>query len=132
MTQSIVITGELYSSKNSRMIVGQGRKFLIKSKNAKKQEYDFAFQLAQHKVKWFAMKMQGAPFARSPYPFRVSFKIYRETKRRFDYTNIIQGLLDAMVKADYLPDDSAEYIIPVFEQYEVDKDNPRTVIRIVQ
>jgi hypothetical protein len=36
------------------------------------------------------------------------------------------------VKAGYLPDDSAEYIIPVFEQYEVDKDNPRTVIRIVQ
>jgi len=66
------------------------------------------------------------------YPLRVSFKIYRETKRRFDYTNIIQGLLDAMVKADYLPDDSAEFIIPVFEKYEVDKNNPRTIISIVR
>ena len=123
----ITIHGELYSSKNSRMIVGQGRKFLIKSKNSKKQEYDFAYQLNDraNKMIWDGMTLT------SRHPIKLSFKIYRQTHRRFDYTNIVQGLLDALVRAGYLPDDSADYVIPVFEQYEVDKIHPRTIMRII-
>ena len=54
----------------------------------------------------------------------------RKTKRDFDYNNIIQGLQDMMVKAGYLPDDNANYITPHFEDYEVDKRSPRTILSV--
>ena len=35
-----------------------------------------------------------------------------------------------MVRCGWLPDDDADHILPVFEQYEVDKNNPRVEISI--
>lgn len=64
-------------------------------------------------------------------PLKISFKIYRKTHRRFDYINIIQGLCDEMVRAGWLEDDDADNLIPVFEPYEVDKNNPRVEITVL-
>ena len=63
-------------------------------------------------------------------PLKVVFKIYRKTHRKFDYVNIIQGLQDLMVKCGWLPDDNADEIIPVFQPYDVDKNDPRVEIFI--
>ncbi|WP_287372453.1 hypothetical protein [Prosthecochloris sp.] len=64
------------------------------------------------------------------YPLQVRFKIYRRTHGRFDYVNILQNLLDAMVKAGYLPDDDAKHLIPIPLQYEKDPKNPRTILTV--
>ena len=56
--------------------------------------------------------------------------IYRKTRRRFDYINIVQNLLDCMVKVGILPDDDSNHVIPAFEPYGVDKENPRVEISI--
>lgn len=57
------------------------------------------------------------------YPITITFFFRRKTKRRWDYVNMAQGLLDAMVTAGYIPDDCADYVIPAFVPYEVSK-NP--------
>ena len=64
-------------------------------------------------------------------PLSVGFFVYRKTKRRWDWANIIQGISDAMVKAGYLEDDSAEFFTPVFLGFKVDKENPRVELSVL-
>ena len=123
---TITILGELYSSKNSRNTVKVGKRLIpLKSKRAKSQEADFHFQLLAQR-KQFSEAMKGKVF-----PLRMQFKIYRRTHGKFDYVNIVQGILDAMVRAQIIPDDDAKHLIPVFVPYEKDEKNPRTEITIL-
>ncbi len=123
----IIIFGEAYSSKNSRQVFrsqdknGKTRTIVAKSDNAKKQEVDYHWQLSDraNKAKWEAMT------GNLEYPLRVTFKLVRKTKRKFDYFNLCQNLADSMVKAGYLPDDDADHLIPVIEPYSIDKESPR-------
>jgi hypothetical protein len=129
---SIFISGEIHSSKNSRRILnskkrgkkGQRLSFIAKSKEAKQDEGIFAEQLNRKKEDWDAM-IQG-----HEYPLRLVFTFVRSTKCLFDYVNMAQGILDAMVKAEYLPDDNMNYVIPVFKPYVVDKEKPGCRIEI--
>ena len=125
MSDTITIYGELYSSKNSKRIVKFGNKMaLIASKQYMASVKPIEQQLVLNRGKWLRMA-EGYEK-----PLKVVFKIYRKTHRKFDYVNIIQGLQDLMVKCGWLPDDNADEIIPVFEPYDVDKDNPRVEIFI--
>lgn len=121
----ITIPCELYSSKNSRRILKAGNKTIIaKSKVAKEQEsFLTAFMLLQRK-KWLE-EIKDKEF-----PIRLSLRIYRKTKRRWDWVNIVQNLFDCMVKAGWLPDDDAEHLTPVFDGWEVDTKNPRVEIKV--
>ncbi len=121
----ITIYGELYSSKNSKRIVKFGNKMaLIASKQYMASVKPIEQQLVLNRGKWLRM-VEGYEK-----PLKVVFKIYRKTHRRFDYVNIIQGLQDLMVKCGWLPDDNADEIIPVFQPYDVDKNDPRVEIFI--
>ena len=121
----ITIYGELYSSKNSKRIVKFGNKMaLISSKQYMSSVKPIEQQLVLNRVNWFRM-IEG-----SPKPLKIVFKIYRKTHRKFDYVNIIQGLQDLMVKCGWIEDDNADELLPVFLEYEVDKNNPRVEISI--
>jgi len=100
----------------------------MKSLKAQKHFNDLLLILTAARAKraWSEM-MEG-----KTYPVRLQIKIYRRTHRRFDYINIVQNLLDAMVTAGWLPDDDALHVIPVFEPYEKDAANPRTEISILR
>jgi len=124
----ITIQGELYSSKNSREI-----KFNRKTKKMFVGKSDVSYNNAKDLLqilplyrKKFLSMLEG-----KKKPYRIGFKIYRKTKRRFDYINIIQNIFDCMVKAGWLEDDDANNVIPFFEPYEVDTKNPRVDIFIV-
>lgn len=120
----ITIYGELYSTKNSKRILRAGnRLFIAKSAVSKAHDKQIEQQLVIYRKKWESL------CAGKKYPLKVIFKIYRKTKRRFDYINIIQGVCDCMVRCGWLPDDDADHIIPCFEPYEVDSKNPRCEIR---
>lgn len=121
----ITLSGELYSHKNSRRIGKKwdGQAVLMKSKKAMAQAEDYAWQLAQYKTKQNWEKPSPLD-----YPIKLHFKIFRRTRARFDYVNVVQGVLDAMVKAGYLPDDDADHVIPVFDEYGIDKTDPRVEI----
>lgn len=125
--QSITVPFELYSSKNSKRILFNrttGRSFVAKSKQAEQNEKDLIQVLTLYRQTFLNM-IKG-----KEKPYRIHFKIYRQTRRRFDYVNIVQGLLDAMTKAGLIEDDNADVLIPVFEPYEVDPKNPRTLLWI--
>lgn len=122
----ITIYGELYSSKNSRNTIKIGKRLIpLKSKKAEHQEKDFALQLSALRMK-FLKEVRGISF-----PLKLQFKIYRRTNGRFDYVNIVQGLLDAMVRARLIADDDATHVIPSFAPYEKDQANPRTEITVL-
>lgn len=124
----ITILGELYSSKNSRQIYHVGdRNIIAKSDKSKGQERSLTLQLKTKRAEWLRMR-SNYPVLQ---PLRVAFKIYRRTHQRFDYTNIIQGLLDAMVEAQLIQDDNADCIIPIFHPFKIDMKNPRVEISLV-
>lgn len=122
---TITIYGELYSSKNSKRIVRFGDKTaLIASKQYLASVKPIEQQLVLNRGNWLR-EIQSFPK-----PLKIVFKVYRKTRRRFDYLNIFQGLCDLMVKCGWLEDDNADELIPVFEPYEVDKNNPRVEISV--
>lgn len=83
-------------------------------------------QLCLNRYKWLK-EIENAPK-----PLKVGFKIYRKTKRAFDWLNIGQGISDLMVKCAWLPDDNVYEYIPVFCGWEIDKNNPRTEIFLIK
>ena len=118
---------ELYSSKNSKQVFKNKRTqkhFIGKSEKSIESQKDLLKILPLYRRQFIKM-LKG-----KEKPYHISFKIYRKTKGRFDYVNIIQLLLDCMVKDNWLDDDNANEIIPVFEPYEVDKKNPRVIIGV--
>lgn len=121
----ITIYGELYSSKNSKRIVRFGNKpALISSKQYLASIKPIEQQLILNRYGWAEETKNASK------PLKIVFKIYRKTHRRFDYVNIIQGLQDLMVKCGWLSDDNADEMMPFFEPYEVDKNNPRVEISV--
>lgn len=125
----ITLYGELYSSKNARQIVRvRGRMLLVKSKQCQKGEKLFAPQMEELRDAFISECESQIGGAKKP--LKIAFKIYRQSHRRFDYVNIVQSLLDLMVKHKWIEDDNADEILPVFREYEVDKDNPRVEISI--
>lgn len=124
----IDIKGEIHSSKNSKRIFTNrrtGKPFITKSAASKRDETEIVAQLLEQLHVW------RAATSGLPHPMCVGFAFRRKTKARFDYINIAQGICDAMVEANYLPDDSAEYLIPVFMPYVVDKHNPGCTLTII-
>lgn len=118
---SIFIEGSVPSSKNTKQWTGR---HLVWSKAAQKYVRDSRDQWISKKPEWLRM-IEG-----KEYPLIVSFKFIRKTKHRFDYINPLQTILDLMVKYDWIPDDNADIILPVFEQYEYDKDCPGVIINV--
>ena len=124
--EKITIYGELYSTKNSKRILRAGNKIFIgKSAVSKSADKYIEQQLILHKQKWKSL------CSNKKYPLSLAFTLYRKTKRHFDWVNIVQGLLDCMVRCEWLPDDDMEHLTPVFEKWEVDAKNPRVEIKIV-
>lgn len=116
---NIFISGNVPSSKNSNQWTG---KFLIKSKVT--QRYIKSTKRDYEVLKGDFLKM----FKDEETPFKVGLYFIRDTHRRFDYINACQIVADLMVKNGWLVDDNADYFVPVFLGYKVDKENPGVVI----
>lgn len=64
---------------------------------------------------------------------RVNVKavFYMPTRRRVDLTNLLQALLDVLVKYGILADDNSKVVASVDGSYvDYDKENPRTEVEI--
>ena len=124
----ITLPVELFSSKNHKQIRLNKltkKRYVGKSDAALKSEKDML------KILPFFRHKFGQMIKDKIRPYHISFKIYRKTRARFDYVNIVQLLLDCMVKDRWLKDDNANEIIPVFLLYEVDGKNSRVEIDII-
>lgn len=142
--RGIFIPGEVPSSKNSKEIgflyMKKGSESSIYHKKngtfrpvrlnlnsskatkryVKEREWDYAA-----KKKEFAELVKGYEA-----PYRICFKFFRKTKRKFDYINAAQIVQDMMVKYGWVEDDDCVNIRPYFLEYEVDKENPGVLISI--
>lgn len=124
----IVIEGQLYSTKNHKRILHNrktGKPFIGKSAASLSVEAPLLLQLQSKRRDWSRM-IDGKED-----PLRIQFKLYRKTRARFDYVNLVQGILDLMTKAGWIQDDNADMVIPCFLPYEVDPLRPRTEISIL-
>lgn len=116
----ITIHSELYSTKNSKRILGRGKKKFIGKSSASLANQKLLTQLLMcAKPQWVKP---------TQYPVHLHLRIYRKTNRRYDFVNIVQGLLDSMTQVGLIPDDDFNHIIPVFYPHEKDKDDPRVEI----
>lgn len=117
------IPGNVPSSKNGRRWTG---KYFIASKTVMKYRKDtkslfekyapeFRKELKKHKL-----------------PVKISFTYIRGTKHKFDYINPAQTTQDDMVTFKWIEDDNMENIIPSFNPYLYDKENPGVIIEILK
>jgi Holliday junction resolvase RusA-like endonuclease len=116
-----IIPGNCPSSKNSKIWTGR---FLVWSKTSQKYRKAVKSIFERDREAFVSL------FNSLEKPVKVGFKYIRGSKHKFDYVNPLQTSLDIMVEFGWLEDDNADIILPVFEQYEYDKLNPRTEIII--
>jgi hypothetical protein len=122
MNNEIFIPGNVPSSKNTKQWTG---KYLVWSKVAQKYVKDTEYFWKQNKELFYiAIRNKSNPL-------QISFKFIRKSKHKFDYVNPLQTILDLMVRYDWIEDDNADIILPVFEPYEYNKDNPGVIIKIL-
>jgi hypothetical protein len=119
----IFIPGNVPSSKNSRVWTG---KFFIASKAVDKWRKETSPYWKKHKQE-FLDKLEGLEK-----PYKLKLRFVRGTKHLFDYLNPAQTIQDEMVKHGWLEDDNASIVIPVFEPYLYDKNNPGVYVDIIR
>lgn len=121
MNEFMLLGKNVASSKNSKQIV-RGR--LINSKLAM-EYYDFVLPILENLKPLILEELKDKPL-----PYKFHFYYIRKDHRHFDYANVVQILADAFQKVGILEDDDMNHFIPVFDGYEVDKENPGVIVRI--
>lgn len=117
------------SKKNSRQnFVSKSTHKIISIPSKKHAEY-VKMTAMQYKAFGIEFKRTVAHY-KLEYPLHIEFTFVRSTKHSFDYCNSCQTVED-IIKGSWIPDDSADYIIPYFKPYEFNKNNPGVRIKIL-
>lgn len=118
----VTITGNVPSQKNRKIISrnrATGRPFL-RSAPAVKQWQEHAE--GQLRKQWRGLSM-------TDYPITVTMVFYFDNLRRHDLDNALSTVMDALVAAEVIEDDSAKYVECITVQYGGhDKINPRVEV----
>lgn len=122
----IFIPGEVPSSKNSKEIIFVNKKPRLVHSKATTKYIKTRSILYKTNKKVFDALVKGKKF-----PIHVRFTFTRVTKRQFDYINAAQIVQDLMVKYEWIPDDSCNYLVPHFGIRKIDKKNPGVKIEVI-
>jgi len=118
----IFIPGNVPSSKNSKQWTG---KFLVTSKTVKKY-------VKQSEPYWIQFRPQfNREIKGLELPYRIKFTFIRNSRHKFDLANPLQTIQDLMVKYEWIPDDNADILQPVFGKYRYYKENPGVWIKVL-
>ena len=109
----IFIPFNVPSKKNSKIWTG---KRLISSKTCMKYEQDSKQYYISNKDKFLNLIKDKT------YPIVVGFYLYRKTRQRFDYGNILQAVQDLMVEHGWITDDNSSILKPIPLGFEHNKD----------
>ena len=122
--------GQVTGKKNSKVIAinrHTGRPFVRMNDAAKAQERDM--------VENFTYDMNFNRLRPEDFEGRrieVTVEIWNKDKRKHDLDNQVSTILDALVKAGVLPDDSQETLYKISAEYKgVDKEDPRALITVI-
>jgi len=110
----IYIAGNVPSLKNTKRVV-RGR--LIDSKRVREYKKYMEPIMKQHRAEFVKMT-EGVEK-----PYHVKFHLVRDSRRRFDFHNVIHILADLMVTYEWIEDDNADIFVPVFEPYTYQKND---------
>lgn len=101
------------SKKNSKMITAQKR--IISSKCVRQYEKQMEPIYIKNKATFLEVTKD------KDLPLYIGFYFYRDTKRKWDFVNIVQCPLDLFQKYGYIEDDDTKHVIPVYLGEEVTK-----------
>ena len=127
MPRGIFIPGNVPSSKNGRRWTGR---YFIVSKQTQRYYKNSKKYWIEHK-KEFKKLLKGKD-SQNKAPYRITFKFVRKSRHKFDYINPAQTVQDQMVKYGWITDDNAEEMIPIFLEFEYNKDNPGVYINVLK
>ena len=119
--------GAVYSKKNSKRIIVNrrtGRPQIISNQRAREMEVAMAkeFQAQAAGVKWKADTNAT---------YEVSIFIWTKDRTRRDLDNQATSILDALVAAGVIPDDSTKYVTSLYVEFMgVDKNDPRAEVMV--
>ena len=121
--------GQVTGKKNNKVISinsHTGKPFVRMNDAAKKQEREMVENFA-YDMKFARLKPEDFEEKR----IEVKVEIWNKDRRKHDLDNQLSTILDALVKARVLPDDSQETVCKITAEYMgVDKDDPRAAITI--
>ena len=135
------IAGNVPSLKNSKVATAHGvfhsktvSKYLqvkgVKSYSpSKKIVEDYKTRPNEFRKEVAGMKAELEKFKK---PYRIGLYAIRDSKRKFDYINFSQIILDLLTAHGVIDDDNMDEVIPVFLGYEVDKSKAGVKIKIMQ
>lgn len=128
MSSRYVYHGVIYSKKNSKQIITNrrtGKPQIISNARALNMERDMIMQFReQDRLKTLKTPLNGNKYS-------VHIVIYEPDHRRRDLDNQMTSLLDALVAAGVLTDDSCDYVTRLsVELGGYDKQDPRAEIEV--
>ena len=141
----IFIPGNVPSSKNSRINTKHGS-FASKAVKAYLNSLGIqSYSSSKKIVKGYVNKPNVIEGLRESFlkqtegkelPLEIGFHFVRDSKRKFDFHNIVQVILDLMTASDIIIDDNMNCVIPFALKidnkfYSVDKLNPGVWIKII-
>ena len=127
MPRGIFIPGNVPSSKNGRRWTGR---YFIVSKQTQRYYKNSKKYWVENK-KEFKKLLKGKD-SQNKAPYRITFKFVRKSRHKFDYINPAQTIQDQMVKFGWITDDNADEMIPIFLEFEYNKDKPGVYINVLK
>lgn len=127
MTREIKLTyyGRVLSKKNSKQIIRKrsGTPIIVSNPSAKANENDMVDQFSTQTMK------QKSPIEKC----KISVEVYQPTAQRRDLDNQLTAILDALVKAEVIADDSFKCVIEERVRFGgIDKKEPRAIVTITE
>ena len=130
-TLQLIYCGTVYSKKNSKRIITNrrtGKPQIVSNPNAKCQERIMAqlFGSQARRAKWVLYDEK----AQKGEEFEIEINVFQPDNRKRDLDNQITAILDGLVMARVIPDDSNEYVKRIVATSAIDKTNPHAQIII--
>jgi Holliday junction resolvase RusA-like endonuclease len=128
--------GVIYSKKNSKRIVTNWRTrrpIIVSNRNAKNQEAAMGWEFREQAKKegWRALKEKNKELA--DHQYKIEIAVWQKDLRRRDLDNQATAILDGLVVAGVIPDDSCDAVPRLLIEYKgVDRENPRAEIKITE
>ena len=141
----IFIPGNVPSSKNSRINTKHGS-FASKTVKAYLNSLGIqSYSSSKKLVKGYVNKPNLIENLREDFlkqtsgkqlPLEIGFHFVRDSRRKFDFHNIVQVVLDLLTASDFIIDDNMDCVIPFALKrdgkfYSVDKENCGVWIKII-
>lgn len=119
MLYNFTLYGDCPSLKNNKTIITKPYPRLVSS--ARVQAWNKEALRQMHDLGLF-----GEHFTDN---FHMMLKVYKPSARKYDLDNVASTVMDLLMHAEFIEDDSQIYILTVYK-CETDKKNPRVEITI--